>query len=162
MKKLLALLLLVATMATAQTGRLENEPLLGRELSEVTWKIDQFNRNKMDFSLKGELEFVHHSDTLIDVAQVYQNMGALPERNITFTYHTSPKDHRLYINEISITGDRQLLIKFYAYFWNTTINVDLDQDGLIATNQYITDKIELRTGAESSIEIISAETKTLK
>ena len=158
MKKTLLLLLLVATMAPAQTGRLENEPLLGRELNEVTWKIDNFNRKKIDLTPKGEQEFEQDNDTLVDVIQVYRNYG-VPERNITFTYHTSPKEHRLYINSITIEGDRQLLINFYVGFWNTTINVDIKKDGLLASNQYITDKIELRTGKKSSIQITSAKPK---
>lgn len=145
-------------MATAQTGRLENEPLVGRELSEVTWKIDNFNRKKIEFSPKGELDLIPHNDSLVDAIQVYQNYG-VPERNIKFIFHTTPREHRLYINSITIEGDREMLIKFYIYFWNTTINVDWKADGLIATNQYITDKIELRTGSESSIAITSAAPK---
>lgn len=163
MKKLLLLLLLVATMATAQVGVLELEPLLGRELSEVLLKIDKFGRKTRNFTTNPDLDYVVHNDSLagsvqVDAIQVYQHFGA-PNRDMTFTFHTTPQGHLMYIDSITIEGDRQMLINFYVGFWNTTINVDFNEDGLVARNQYITDKIELRTGEKNTIIITSAKPK---
>tara|TARA_R100001369_G_scaffold88101_1_gene124186 strand:- start:1823 stop:2290 length:468 start_codon:yes stop_codon:yes gene_type:complete len=155
MKKLLLLFVLITAPLFAQTGSTAYNQLTGSDLNEVTYKIDSFTSKSMRLTKKGDQKF-KHTDTGVIVTQHFQKFNA-PEKTMAITYSTTPKGNRLYVNDITVTGNQELLIDFYVKFWDTTIQLDTTKSDLLANSRYLNDQVKLYAGNTQKITVTGSK-----
>ena len=132
----------MATFALqAQTGNKNIDQITGQNINDVAMKMQSFMSRKMRLTASKEQSFVHHTKNDVDVIYHYQKFND-PDKTIKLLFGTNPEGHDLIVTDVTISGDRDLIIEFFVKYWNTEINLDTNSEPL-AESRYLNDKVEL-------------------
>lgn len=152
MKKFIYIaVLLISSYAIAQTGSVDYDQITGNDLNDTSMKVQRFMAKRMRYSPKGERTFDHQSTDKVVVKTTYQNFTR-PDETLVLTYTTHPEAHNLIVDDLTVQGDKEAVIRFFVMYWNTELEIT-DNQTSIAQREMLGDQISLYTSANPRIEV---------
>jgi hypothetical protein len=111
------------------------------DLNHVSIKIQSFLSDKLDMQLDDTK--YNLTDGVGEIISIYTEGIAINRepKSIRIIYNVFGIGHDFVIKEATISGDIDIVIRFFVRFWKTTLSFDNLKNGEIASYRFLQDKI---------------------
>ena len=113
------------------------------DLNFVSLNIQDFMSRKFAMSQDGSQSKYNLKEGKGTISNVYIDQISINRepRKIKITYTIFPIEKEFVIKSVKITGNADVVLKFYVYFWSTTLNFDDVSKKEAVSNRYFQDRI---------------------